>query len=184
MSLVTSLVARRAGALAVTLALALASCAAPGHDPSEVAAAEASFARLAALEGDWVVVDGSLGEKGAVLVNYRVSAAGSAVVETLFPGQGEEMITVYTRDGGDLVLTHYCALGNQPRMRASSPGGDVLQFEFEGGHGIDPTRDDHMHSGRLEFVSADELRTEWQAWSGGKPAADHKVTVHLARKKG
>jgi len=172
----------RPARLAAVLALALSSCAAPPADPAAHAAADASFARLAALQGEWVDVDGAMVPRGEMLVTYKVSAAGSAVVETLFPGQEHEMITVYTREGQDLVLTHYCALGNQPRMRATRLGGDVLQFEFDGGAGIDPARDEHMHSGRIEFVSADELRTEWQGWSGGAPVADHKVGLHLARK--
>ena len=29
-----------------------------------------------------------------------------------------EMISVYTAEGPDLVMTHYCVLGNQPRMKA------------------------------------------------------------------
>ncbi len=176
--------ARRARLLAAALAGALAACAAPASDPSARAEADAAFARLAALQGEWIDVDGSMGPEGEVLVTYKVSAAGSAVVETLFPGREEEMITVYTRDGHDLVLTHYCSLGNQPRMRATQLGGNVLLFEFDGGANIDPARDDHMHSGRLEFVSADELRTEWQGWTGGKPDTAHKVSVHLERKSG
>ena len=30
-----------------------------------------------------------------------------------------EMITMYHPDGDGLALTHYCMLGNQPRMKAS-----------------------------------------------------------------
>jgi len=176
--------ARFTAPCALVLAAALAACAAPSHEPSADAAAEASFARLAALQGEWIDTEGTMTTKGAVLATYKVSSGGSAVVETLFPGQAEEMITVYTRDGDDLVLTHYCMLGNQPRMRATQLGGNVLQFEFEGGNNLDPGRDDHMHSARLEFVSADELRTEWEGWSRGRPDSEHKAHVHLVRKQG
>ena len=46
----------------------------------------------------------------------RTTGGGSAVTETLFPGTAHEMMSVYHMDGDDLVLTHYCAGGNQPRM--------------------------------------------------------------------
>ena len=46
---------------------------------------------------------------------YGVTAAGTAVMEALFPETDHEMLTVYHLEGNDLVLTHYCAMGNQPR---------------------------------------------------------------------
>jgi hypothetical protein len=56
--------------------------------------AASAFDRLKALAGEWIDVDGSVGMKGRVAVTYRVTGAGSAVVETLFPGAGHEMATV------------------------------------------------------------------------------------------
>jgi hypothetical protein len=44
-----------------------------------------------------------------VRVEYRVTGAGSAVVETLFPGTPHEMVTVYHARKGVLCMTHYCA---------------------------------------------------------------------------
>jgi len=40
------------------------------------------------------------------------------VIEKLFAGQPKEMTTIYHLDGGQLVLAHYCSLGNQPHMVA------------------------------------------------------------------
>ena len=61
-----------------------------------------------------------MSKKGDLVARYAVTAAGSAVVETVFPGTEHEMVTVYHADGSDLVLTHYCMEGNQPRMRAKA----------------------------------------------------------------
>ena len=57
----------------------------------------------------------------------KVTAGGSAVHETLFPGSAHEMVSVYHLDGADLVMTHFCALGNQPRMKADpkSPANQI-----------------------------------------------------------
>lgn len=40
----------------------------------------------------------------------------------------------------------------------------------------------HMHSAKLEFVSADEIRGTWQNWSGGKPDS-HTASFRIVRKK-
>ena len=70
----------------------------------------------------------------------KVTAAGSAVHETIFPGTGHEMVSMYHADGKDLIMTHYCALGNQPRMKLdpkSSVDKGEFRFKFAGGSNID-----------------------------------------------
>jgi len=83
-------------------------------------------------------------------VTYRLASGGSVVEETLFPGTPHEMISMYHVVDGELVLTHYCAMANQPRMRldrkASAP--ERLVFAFDGGTNFDPAKDTHGHSGR------------------------------------
>ena len=47
--------------------------------------------------------------------------------------QGDHsMISVINMDGPDrLLMTHYCSVGNQPRMQASvSPDGKVITFTY------------------------------------------------------
>ena len=114
----------------------------------------------------------------------RVTAAGSAVHETLFPGQAHEMISMYYLDGADLVMTHYCALGNQPRMKADpkSPAGKI-HFKFAGGSNLDPAKDKHMHEGILTFVDDDHIETSGTCWEGGKPIEGAGCGMKLVRKK-
>ncbi len=129
--------------------------------PKAAAPAATAMGRLRSLEGEWIDVDGAMGMKDKVAVTYHVTGAGTAVVETLFAGQPHEMTSVYHRDGNDLVLTHYCAAGNQPHMRAKTFNGNVLALDFDGGTNLDPAKDAHIHSARIEFVSPDELYEEW-----------------------
>jgi hypothetical protein len=137
--------------------------------------------RFKALAGDWVAAeDGPMSKKGDVVARYAISAAGTAVVETVFPGRPQEMVTVYHADGADLVLTHYCMEGNQPRMRARDTKGPRLDFAYDGGTNIDPGHDRHMHSASFEFVSADEIRNEWTEQADGKTVL--VVKSHLVRK--
>ena len=83
---------------------------------------------MKALEGKWVNVDDN-GKPTGKTVEYRLTAGSGTVVETLMAGTPHEMITVYHMDGDSLMLTHYCMLQNQPRMRAlPSETTDVIQF--------------------------------------------------------
>lgn len=143
--------------------------------------AASAFERLRAMEGEWIDVTGAFGAKGAVVATYKVTGAGNTVIESFPVGTPHEMTTVYHRDGSSLVLTHYCAGGNQPRLRAKHVTGNVLEFAFEGGANIDPAVTSHMHNMRWEFVSDDEIKAEWHSWANGKPNG-HVGAMHLRRK--
>lgn len=150
-------------------------------DPEPDALAAKAFVKFRALAGSWVDTSGTSAGKGQVAVTYRITGGGSAVVETLFPGSEHEMLSVYTREGDDIVMTHYCAMGNQPRMRARVTGDGPLVFAFDGGGNLDPKRDLHMHEGTFTFVDADHVRAEWQTFQGESPA-QHRAVFELARR--
>jgi len=145
-------------------------------------AAAKMLARLKSLAGEWQVVNGADEQNGKTLVSYRVTAGGSAVVEVIFPDSDMEMISVYHRDGKDLVMTHYCMMANQPRMRAQA-NDDVsrLVFQFTGGTNLDPAKDPHIHGGVIEFVDADHIRSEWDYYAGGKLAEKHSFQLERKR---
>jgi hypothetical protein len=143
------------------------------------------FERMKTLVGEWVAAeDTAMFKKGTLVSRYTLTGGGTALVDTLFPGSPHEMTTVYHRDGADLALTHYCAGGNQPRMRAISPTAEarVLEFSFDGGTNLDASRDSHMHSARIELLGDDEILGEWQGWSAGKPEG-LPMRFHLVRSK-
>ena len=139
------------------------------------------FARLKALEGEWIDVDGVFGEKGKVAVTYRVTGAGNTVVETFPVGTPHEMVTVYHLDGGRLVLTHYCTSNTQPKMTSTGLNGRTLAFTFSGGTNIEAATTSHMHDATIEFVSPDEIKNTWVNWSGGK--SDHAASFRVVRKR-
>lgn len=143
--------------------------------------ARPTFERFKALAGEWVSAeDGEMVKKGDLVARYHVTGGGTAVVEDLFPGTPHEMTTVYHLDGEDLVLTHYCMGGNQPRMRAKAPKDATVAFAYDGGTNIDPKKTRHMHEASFDFVSADEIRTAWVQHAEGKPGMT--VKIHLLRK--
>jgi hypothetical protein len=141
-----------------------------------VTAAEA-FEHLKSLAGDW---EGTIdGDGGAARVTYRVISGGRAVLETLFPGTEHEMLSIYLLDGDELRMTHYCAMGNQPRFRLDrrvSAAGD-LRFVFEGGANLDPAKDAHIHAGRLAIAGDGTMRAAWTYNREGKAAGEHAMKV-------
>ena len=114
------------------------------------------------LVGDWLELDENGAPTDKVVSSYRVTAGGSAVMDIEFAGSEHEMLTVYHQDGDDLVLTHYCMLGNQPHMRAEpGTGPDKLVFNCEGGTNIDCAVDQHMHRGEITLIDEDHILSKW-----------------------
>src|SRR5271165_3626385 len=133
----------------------------------------AGLEKMKKLVGTWLAADKDGKPTDQVVSIIKVTAGGSAVHETLFPGQPMEMVSVYTAEGPDLVMTHYCVLGNQPRMKADpkSPANQIC-FKFAGGTNLDPTKDKHMHEATLTFVDDDHIELTGIAWEGGAPAKE------------
>jgi hypothetical protein len=144
----------------------------------------AALEKMKKLAGTWLLADtdGKPIEQVASII--KVTAGGSAVHETLFPGQPHEMVSVYTVDGGDLIMTHYCVLGNQPRMKADpkSPSNQIV-FQFAGGGNLDPKKDKHMHDATLTIVDNDHIEVNGNAWENGAPAKDMCCGFKLVRRK-
>ncbi len=115
-------------------------------------------------------------------VRWETISGGTAVMETLVPGTEHEMRSVYFMDAGELVLTHYCAMGNQPRMKLSPRSTErELVFDFDGGTNVDPARDVHVHSGRITIVGPDALEAEWTVWGGGKQTGANRFVLARTR---
>jgi hypothetical protein len=171
---------RVAGSL---LVLALAVVAAPSQAEENAAPVNAQrFEALKKLAGDWVALgkDGKPTDK--VISSIRVTSGGSAIEETLFPGGDHEMVSMYHLDGADLVLTHYCCLGNQPRLRAE-PGTEVnkIVFKFVGASNLKSEDDPHINGATFTLDGKDHFKAEWVACKGGK--ACHQVNLDLVRKR-
>ncbi|HEY2251742.1 MAG TPA: hypothetical protein VGH74_11800 [Planctomycetaceae bacterium] len=159
------------------------------HDHLPAPPKNAGLDKMKTLVGTWVTPDKDGNPTDEVVSVIKLTAGGSAIHETLFPGQAHEMISIYTVDGPDLVMTHYCMLGNQPRMKVSakSPGGkspgNTLNFEFVGGSNLDPKKDKHMHSAVVTIVDADHYEVQGIGWENGAPVKDMCNGMKLVRKK-
>jgi hypothetical protein len=161
---------------ALALVLVASSAAAAEEKPSP------EFDRLEALAGEWEGTARHAGadKPAATRATYRVVSNGSAVMLITDPGTPHEMVTMFHRDDGALIATHYCAAMNQPRMKAvlppRSPG--QLAFEFLDGTNLG------AHPGRMQrlvltFTHGDHHRQEWTYRGDGKEAT---MTFELKRK--
>src|SRR5262245_3983871 len=144
----------------------------------------AGLEKMKKLAGTWVLADADGKPTDQIASVIKVTAGGSAVHETLFPGQPLEMVSVYTVDGADLFMTHYCVLANQPRMKADpkSPANQIV-WRFVGGANLDPKKDKHMHEATLTIVDDDRLEVNGVGWENGAPAKEMCCGLKLVRKK-
>jgi hypothetical protein len=176
--------------LACGLLLAL-SLSASGQDKQEhkhehlpPAPTNAALEKMKTLVGTWVAADAEGKPTDQVVSVIKLTAGGSMIHETLFPGQPHEMVSTYTVDGPDLVMTHYCVLGNQPRMKASgAPAGNKITFEFAGGSNLNPKKDKHMHGATLTIIDADHFQVDGIGWDNGAPSQEMCNAMKLVRQK-
>lgn len=154
------------------------------EEPKAKTTTNPTFEKLKKMVGTWVEADEHGKPTDKVVSVVRLTASGSAVHETLFPGDSMEMMSVYHLDKNDVVMTHYCMLGNQPRMKADpSAPANKIRWVFAGGTNLDPAKDAHMHGAVVTFIDEDHLQIEGEAWDGGKPSTEHCGTLKLVRKK-
>jgi len=167
-----------AAAVALSSAL-LFSCEAPGSAYRElVYDREGSAQQLGhflAMEGDWRIVGGDHAQGASHI--YRTIANDTVVVETAFPGEAHEMITVFHLDGPNLVMTHYCAAGNQPYMVAEHPSGDKVHFSFAGASDLNDPKDPHMRDASYHFIDRDRVDSTWSYWEGGRAVSEMNIEL-------
>lgn len=132
---------------------------------------------LKTLAGIWTGTATKEATGQPVRVEYRVTAAGSAVVETLFPGTPQEMVSVYYDKNGALTMTHYCAFGNRPQMTLKNSTDNSIELELAPGGEIAADRESHMHALKLTFESADKMTAEWTAFEAGQKKSISTFTL-------
>lgn len=142
-----------------------------------------AFEKVKKMAGTWVQADKDGKPTDKVVSIVQVTAGGSAVIETIFPGQPHEMVSVYHLDGKDVVMTHYCVLGNQPRMKAEVKSDKQIHWAFVGGTNLDANKDKHMHEATVTFIDDDHVEISGVAWEGGKPSKECCGKFEIVRKK-
>ena len=180
--------------VALSVIILVAALVSPARCVAEGVDASAVFEQLKSLAGTWTGTPKAEGHEaeveaeavqqmGEVVHQIEVSAAGTVVMETMGPGTAYEMINMYHLDGDDLVLTHYCAGGNQPTMRLdrAHSTAEKLIFDFSGGTNLDPAVDNHIHAARITMVDDGHMESSWTAFQNGEQVG--LMTFDLAKKE-
>lgn len=142
----------------------------------------AEFEKLKSLVGTWTGETKMHGDKEeAFKVTYELTSGGSVVMERLNPGTPHEMVTMYHLEGGKLCMTHYCMLGNSPKMRMKKATEDSIFFEMRGKEGISYSKEMHMHALNIRWKDMDHIAAEWVMYKDGKAQPGH--VFNMARKK-
>jgi hypothetical protein len=98
------------------------------------------------VEGSW---EGTSDQGQKALVEYHAISGGSAIAETFGP-RARPTMTLFHADRGELVATHYCAQGNQPRLRAVAISSRSFAFALESVTDLDPGE---AHLVKLELLA-------------------------------
>jgi hypothetical protein len=137
----------------------------------------AAFEKLKSLEGTWA---GKGSEGQSLTVTFRTTSAGSAIMSEI---QGpENMISMFHLDGDRLMLTHYCATGNQPRMIGTmSADGRTLTFNFLDATNVLSSQPGHMQGVVLTMLDPNHHTEEWSFLA--KDGSTHHETFDVQRQK-
>jgi hypothetical protein len=158
--------------LAVLLTLFALGCAAVAQT-----AAQRAFATIKSLPGTW---EGKGHDGQTFQVTFKITGGGSAVLSEIQVPK-EDMVSMIHLDGPDrLLLTHYCAVGNQPRMQASvSSDGKVITFNYVDATNLASPDSGHMQKMILTVLDENHHTEEWLFVDHGK---EHREIFDLHRK--
>jgi hypothetical protein len=136
---------------------------------------DGAWKNLKSLEGEWQ------GASGKATITYTVVSGGSVVMERMkMPVPETDMVTLYHRDGTGLVATHYCSMGNQPRMRAPEADAKTIRFRFADITNLRTPGEGHIRDLTVTFQDNDHFTQEWTSVENGKESVE---TFQWARKK-
>lgn len=148
-----------------------------GPAPAEHPVLISPFEKIKNLAGTWQGVQKTMDGEEMINVDYALTAKGSAVIERLFPGTPKEMVSIYTQSGPDIIMTHYCMLGNQPRMRSHhNARPNQIRLTYVDGTGIRSPDDMHMHELTITFVDNGHMTHEWTLFDKGRKKVTNTFT--------
>lgn len=150
--------------------------------------AQTTFDKLKTLAGDWEARDGvSYGGK-PIRVSYKAVSGGAGLMETYSQVGADyiDMVTIYHLDGDALVLTHYCHVNNQVRMRWEPVTGEAnaVSFNYVDATNLSVSNKEIMNKVQLTFKDKDHFTQTWtwRTTENGKTTEDKAVYNFVRRK--
>jgi len=121
------------------------------------------------LQGTWSVQSG--GKTLNIQVTYQLASKDTIVTE-----QFSRELSVFAMDGTALTMTHYCNVGNQPRLRLK-PQNPHNVYEFDLVEVIGPTNApaDHVERVIYEFLTDKRIDLKIIWWHPSGEEIEHYV---------
>lgn len=115
--------------------------------------------QLEPLVGSWKLKDPTSDEERAFRLDYRWISRGTTLVETWGNPAANTTQTLYHHADGELMATHYCARGNQPRLLAkSTKDADVIEFKFHDITNLSTPQDPHMVAMSFQLIDDQHMK--------------------------
>jgi hypothetical protein len=128
-----------------------------------------AFDRMKSLEGEWEVSVVENGKELSTVSTFRLVSGGSVLMNDLAPGTPHEMVTMFHKDGDDVLATHYCMMNNQPRMRAvSTEQTNAVAFEFKDATNLPNPAAAHMAGVKFIILDSNHHIEEWTVVADGQ----------------
>jgi hypothetical protein len=148
------------------LALALVALGAHGAQPTQQADA---LDRLGALAGEW---QADLPGFGKLVASIHWVSNGKAIEEIIGTPEDNE-VSIYTRDGKRILVTHFCAMtpdGHIVRMSTAELSGapSRLEFSFLGATNLHDESAPHMMHLVTTLADHNHFDEKWTKSEGGK----------------
>lgn len=136
--------------------------------------AENAFAQLTRMVGVWRPADKS---KSPLRIRFYLTAGGTVLVESWEARGQPHSLTLYHRDGNELLATHYCPQGNQPRLALRGRDDSGLHFAFRDATDLDPATESHQHDLWFDLSEPDRpIRSEIYSSQDG-PGAQERLRL-------
>jgi hypothetical protein len=108
------------------------------------------FTQMKSLVGTWV-------KEGVTNSNFEIQfelvAKDSTLVETWISKGKKRSLTLYHLNGENLMATHYCPQGNQPRLHLSNNSTiNNMFFTYLDSTNLESLEDSHQHSLGFDFT--------------------------------
>lgn len=150
-----------------------------GHKPY---VGSEAFERMKQLAGKW---EGSM-DMGQgpmqIKASYKLTAAGSALVETFHEGTPHEMVSIYhDNKNKKLTMTHYCAEHNQPKLVLAGMDNNKMTMDLSPDSEIDVAHEKHIHSAAIQFEGDDSMTHVWTSFVDGKKDQVAKITFNRTK---
>jgi hypothetical protein len=163
--------------LSVVITAALFAATFSAH--SEQTGNSTSLDGLKRLVGDWTATDA---DGKPFSASFRLISNNTALEETVNSAQDTQMVSIYNADGPRVAMTHFCSIGNQPRLETPSerPNPNEFVFSFTGATNLASPNAQHMHGMVITLEGPDHFTEAWAIRVNGK---DTIREFHYTRKK-